>query len=300
MRGGGAISARRRLGEMARPSPFAKTVMTSPFFVPLPGRLIPINGIELFVSETGTGRPVVLVHGLGWSHALWHRVISQLSGRYRVIAGDTRGHGRSAKPAGPYTMGQLASDWAGVLDACNVDSCALIGLSQGGMIAMSLAAQFPERVAVMGLLATAAHFSDAAWKGMEERGKIAREIGIRAAAEQTATSLFSSDFAAQNPSLVKDFVENRVAAAAAALGAATQSLRGFDIRQQLPRLRCPVFIMHGTADRVIPVQSADEIKATLPHAELVREEGAGHILPVERPDDVEMSLARFLDRHYSA
>jgi 3-oxoadipate enol-lactonase len=273
--------------------------MTSPFFVPLPGRLIRANGIELFVSDSGTGRPVVLVHGLGWSHALWHRVISQLSGRYRVIAGDTRGHGGSSKPAGPYTMRQLASDWAGVFDACNVDSCALIGLSQGGMIAMSLAAEMPERVAALGLLATAAHFSDDAWKGMEERGKIAREMGTQAAAEQTAKSLFSPGFAAAHSSLVKDFVENRVAASAAALGAAMQSLRGFDVRHHLSRLRCPVLVMHGTADKVIPISSAEEIKAAIPQAELVRLDGAGHMLPVERPDDVEMGLARFLDRHYA-
>ena len=164
--------------------------MSSNFFTPLPGRLVRSNGAKLFVTEAGQGQVVLLIHGLGWSHALWHRVMTKLSGDYRAIAGDTRGHGASEKSPGPYTMEQLATDWLAILDASGVERCAVIGLSQGGMIAMLLAMQAPERVAALGLLGTACHFPDQAWAGMEERSRIARAMGTRAAAEHTSRSLF--------------------------------------------------------------------------------------------------------------
>ena len=272
--------------------------MNDRFFISLPGRLIQSNAAELFVAEEGSGPVVLLIHGLGWSHAMWRGVIAKLSGQYRVIAGDTRGHGASEKSPGPYTMEQLAADWLGILDAAGVERCAVIGLSQGGMVAMLLAAMAPDRIAALGLLGTACHFPDAAWAGMQERGRIAREMGARAAAEHTSRTLFSPGFASQNPSLIAEFIENRLSASAAALGAATASLQGFDVRSRLSEVRVPVLIMHGTEDTVISAASAAETGRLLPQAETVMIEGAGHILPVERPDIVGAQLQRFLLRHY--
>jgi len=59
---------------------------------------------EMFVVESGSGIPVVFIHGLGWTHALWHQLIPVFAKRYRIIAADTRGHGRSAKPPGPQLL----------------------------------------------------------------------------------------------------------------------------------------------------------------------------------------------------
>lgn len=272
--------------------------MPDKFFTPLPGRFIKSNGAELFVAEAGRGPAVLLIHGLGWSHALWRGVMIGLSADYRVIAGDTRGHGASEKSPGPYTMEQLAADWLGIMDACGMERGAVVGLSQGGMIAMLLATMAPDRVAALGLLGTSCHFPDAAWAGMQERGKVAREMGWRAAAEHTSRSLFSPGFASRNPSLIADFIDNRTSVSASALEAATASLQGFDVRNSLSEVRVPVLIMHGTADTVIPPASAAETGRALPQAETVMIEGAGHILPVEQPDIVEKQLRRFLERHH--
>ncbi|MBZ9772573.1 alpha/beta hydrolase [Mesorhizobium sp. CO1-1-8] len=252
----------------------------------------------MFVTEAGRGPAVLLIHGLGWSHALWHRVIAKLSGSYRVIAADTRGHASSAKPAGPYTMEQLTDDWAGILEACKVDRLAIVGVSQGGMIAMTLASREPDRVAALGLLGTASHFPEAAWARMQERGNVLREMGPRAAAEHTSRSVFSAKFALQHPAFLADFVENRLSASAPALGAATASLQGFDIRDRVSKVRCPVLIMHGTADGVIAHDSTAETSSVLPQAQTVLVEDAGHILPVESANLVETHLSRFLHANH--
>jgi 3-oxoadipate enol-lactonase len=266
----------------------------------MPGRVVEAGGTGLFVTEAGKGRPVLFLHGLGWSHALWHRQVETLSDRYRVLAGDMRGHGRSAKPPGPYTMDALAEDWLRVLDACGVEDLAVVGLSQGGMVAMLIASLLPDRVTALALLGTACRFSDQAWAGMEERGRVARAAGPRAAAEATARTLFSTSFANHHQDFVAEFIEDRLAADPAGIAAAMAALRGFDIREQLGRISCPTLILHGTEDRVIAPESADDIAQHIPGSELHLIEDAGHILPVERPELVERYLRDFLGARYPA
>ncbi|MDB5591596.1 alpha/beta fold hydrolase [Enterovirga sp.] len=274
--------------------------MASPFFTALPGRVVQAADATIFVTEAGQGRPILFLHGLGWSHALWQREIGHFSGSYRVLAGDMRGHGRSAKPPGPYTMEALAADWVQALDACGVDELAVVGLSQGGMVAMLIAAQQPERVKALALLGTACRFSDEAWAGMEERGRVARAAGPRAAAETAARSVFSAEFARNHPAFVEEFIADRLAADAAGLGAAMGALKGFDVRDRLGAVTCPTLILHGTEDRVIGAQNASEIAEQIAGSELHLVEGAGHILPVERPEAVERHLTAFLGARYPA
>lgn len=272
--------------------------MSSGYFTSMPGRSVSTGTSEMFVVESGSGIPVVFIHGLGWTHALWHRLIPVFAQRYRIIAADTRGHGRSAKPPGPYTMDMLAADWLALLDACGVQRCAVVGVSQGGMIAMLLALRHPERVTALGLLSTSCRFSDEAWSAMEERGRVLNALGPVAAAEHVSKAIFSSDFHTKNPALMDEFVRDRIEASAEGIGAATMSLRGFDVSGEIPQLKCPIFMMHGDADRVISPVSAQTIRDAAPHARIVMVEGAGHILPVERHDSVERQLGQFLDSNY--
>ena len=100
----------------------------------------------MMVVEAGRGRPLVFLHGLGWDHTLWARQVARYAGTYRVTAGDTRGHGGSAKPPGPYSIDLFADDWAALLDALGVRDACLVGFSQGGMIATQLAIARPDLV----------------------------------------------------------------------------------------------------------------------------------------------------------
>jgi 3-oxoadipate enol-lactonase len=272
----------------------------SKYFTPMPGRIIKTNGTELYVVEKGSGPVLLLLHGLGWSHALWGDLLEKLSERYRLIAGDSRGHGLSAKPPGPYSMDQMTADWVGVLNAAGINRFSVVGLSQGGMIAMRLAVTLPERVSALGLLATTSYFSEQEWAAMEERGKVALSGGPRAAAEHTAKAIFSKQFATENRGIISEFVDNRMAASMVGLRGAMAALRGFDVRSALPVVRCPALVMHGTADLVISPESAQQTVKLLPHADHVMVDGAGHILPVERPESVLQQLSRFLDVYLRA
>ncbi|HMD32887.1 MAG TPA: alpha/beta hydrolase [Candidatus Acidoferrales bacterium] len=91
-------------------------------------------GTRIYWDEVGRGAPVLLIMGLGWASNMWHRTRLVLAGRYRTIAFDNRGAGRSEVPLGPYSIAAMAADAAAVLTAAGVEAAHIVGASMGGMI----------------------------------------------------------------------------------------------------------------------------------------------------------------------
>src|ERR1700685_4666622 len=114
------------------------------------------QGTKIHWDEQGTGAPILLIMGLGYPSAMWHRMRPELAASYRTIALDNRGAGQSDVPPGPYSIALMASDAAAVLDAAGVLSAHVFGVSMGGMIAQEFALQYPERVQSLILGCTAA------------------------------------------------------------------------------------------------------------------------------------------------
>src|SRR3989442_5739765 len=114
------------------------------------------QGAKIYWDEQGEGEPVLLIMGLGYPSDMWYRTRPHLAARYRTIALDNRGVGRSDVPPGPYPIALMASDGAGVLDAGGIESAHVFGVSMGGMIAQEFALQYPKRVRSLILACTAA------------------------------------------------------------------------------------------------------------------------------------------------
>ena len=114
------------------------------------------QGAMIYWDEQGQGEPVLLIMGLGWASPMWHRSRPVLAERYRTIALDNRGVGRSDMPPGPYAIALMASDAASVLDAAGIEGTHVFGVSMGGMIAQEFALQYPRRVRSLILGCTAA------------------------------------------------------------------------------------------------------------------------------------------------
>src|SRR5579872_3340278 len=104
------------------------------------------QGISIYWDEQGAGEPVLLIMGLTYPSDMWHRSRPVLAARFRTIALDNRGIGRSDVPPGPYPIAVMASDAAAVLDAAGLESAHVFGVSMGGMIAQEFALQYPKRV----------------------------------------------------------------------------------------------------------------------------------------------------------
>ena len=153
--------------------------------------LIELEGLETYVEERGSGPPLVLVHGLGGSTAIWQKVAGALAERRRVIAYDLRGLGRSRAAEPACSLGTLTDDLRLLLDRLGLDRVALLGHSLGGAVVLAFAAEHGERVsAVVGVAAPSvspeeqrAHLAERAATalrdGMEPIAALHVERGLR-------------------------------------------------------------------------------------------------------------------------
>ena len=107
---------------------------------------VKVNDITLYYEQYGQGQTLVFIHGLGSSARDWEFQVAPLAEHYQVIIFDLRGHGRSDKPAGPYSMSLFAADTAALLRALDSEAAYIVGLSLGGGIALQLAVDTPSMV----------------------------------------------------------------------------------------------------------------------------------------------------------
>ncbi|GAA4323861.1 3-oxoadipate enol-lactonase [Pigmentiphaga soli] len=266
---------------------------------PMPGRLVDTGGPRLYVTDNGQpgGPPLVFFHGLGWTHALWRRQAARYGDRYRIIAGDTRGHGLSDKPPGPYTIAGMAEDWIRALDALGVEQWCLVGFSQGGRIAQQIAVTAPERTRALVVIGSGCRDNPASRARMEQRLEAARQ-STRHAAEVAAASIFSPAFIEREAGFVTRFIEQRAALDFTPLAAATLALLSFDVKADLARVGCPALVAVAGQDQLCSVPTATEVAEALPHATLRTIPGSGHMVTLEQPAAVDALLDDFLHTHY--
>jgi 3-oxoadipate enol-lactonase len=263
-------------------------------------RAVRTNGIHMHVAEAGNGPPLVFMHGLGWDHTLWRPAMAKFSAGYRVVAADTRGHGLSDKPAGPYSIDLFAADWHGVIRELGLQRPCIVGFSQGGMAAQVMASQHPEEIGPLFLVSTACRSDPSVRDKLEERIKQAQIDGPVGAARMAAKSIFSAGFAAAHPKVIEDFIAWRAAMEQPPLVHATRAGYGFDVSSRLKGVRVPAKVVYGEEDTLTPPAVVKQVAAALPAAELEGVPGAGHMIPVEQPDTFHRILSSFLQQHYPA
>ncbi len=126
----------------------------------VPGRVLHVNGIEMYVEVRGTGDPLVLLHGFGSCGQAWRPVVDRLAEQYKVIIPDLRGHGRSTNPSGTFTHRQAALDVYALLDQLGVKRFKAMGMSAGGMTLLHMATQQRGRIDAMVLIGTTPYFPE--------------------------------------------------------------------------------------------------------------------------------------------
>lgn len=288
-------------------------------------RIRSFDGTEVAVNVVGpAGAPaVVLIHGFSGDMTLWYFQWKALSERWRVILYDQRGHGRSgAATGGDYSLEALGRDVEAVLDAeAPSGPVALIGHSLGGMTVLSFAAAFPDefggRVQAVVLANTAA--ADVVMAAMSG-------LGLRAARVVASSALrFTSNpervyrvrahalggrgdlaFLAAKltnfgpkapPSLVEHVAKVGARAPVEVWSDLLVSLIEMDLRHALEHVRVPALIVAGDVDRLTPPASALAMKHALPDARMVVFRGAGHQVMLERHEQFNRLVGRFLAEH---
>lgn len=268
---------------------------------PLPSgateRFVKTGDLTMKIVEAGSGPAVLLIHGLGWDHSLWNPTVEQFSPRYRMIAVDTRGHGGTDKPAGPYDMGMFARDYSALADALGLQRVCVVGLSQGGMVAQQLALLRPDLVSALVLISTSCKSAPSLRDNMEARIAAIDEAGPEAAAKIAAESIFSPAWRAANAGELARFYAWRSAMPVEPLNAATRALYDFDLSKDLPSINVPTLVVAGAGDTLTRPAGMEEIATLIPGAKYQLVANSGHMLPVEQPTVVSALLRDFLREH---
>lgn len=265
-----------------------------------PGK-IRANGQELYFEIHGDGPPLVLVMGIGYDSSLWklHQVPA-LSKRFTVIVFDNRDVGRSSRASQPYTIGDMADDVAGLLDALEIHRAHLLSLSMGSMIAQEFALRHAERVSRLVLAgpeaapARSAFHPIRAWRWVKENDGSGEIF-----ANEQFTWLFSSAFL-RNAEAVQQTIafltSNPNPVRPEAYARQADAYLRFDALARLGGITAPTLVIVGEQDLLTPPWIAREVANAIPNArfELIRGDGASHVVPLERPEEFNQLVTEFL------
>jgi 3-oxoadipate enol-lactonase len=244
---------------------------------------VTIHGIEIAFTRHGTGKsPLVLVHGYPLDHSIWLEVSGLLATEFDVILPDLRGFGQSGLEETEFTMADMATDIAGLLDQLEIQKAIIAGHSMGGYVSLAFAYAYPERVMGLGLVASQAGADTPERK--QSRHKAAGEIlssGVGAVAGDMPPMLTAIQ---EGQVVLQELIsKQRPAGLAGALKAMAERK---DMTAELPNFRFPVVLIHGDADELIPIERAREVKKVIPDAELLELSGVGHMPMMEAPQAV--------------
>jgi 3-oxoadipate enol-lactonase len=209
--------------------------------------LVVVKDIEMYYESQGSGTPLVVIGGLGLEMSEMDTLIDPLASRFRVVAFDNRGAGRSSKPCGPYAIEQMADDVAGLMDRLNLPRAYMLGISMGGRIAMALALAHPERVDRLVLVSTGPRAVGARW--LVRLGMLVSDLPLLRGRHRQPRYALKAQFDATSR---------------------------FDCTERLGEIDQPTLILHGRSDHVAPVALAEQMRARIPDSRLVLFEG-GHL-----------------------
>ena len=259
-------------------------------------RFVVANEMQHAVLLAGVpeAAPVLLIHGLGWDHALWAALVDPLvAAGYRVIAPDLRGMGRSDKPNRPYSVDLYRRDLAAMLDVFGIGDLAVVGFSLGGMIAAALACA-DRRVVGLVLACCTLHSEPAAERATEAMLARAQRDGPLIFAQAQADAIWAPQWAASHPDVVADFIHRRSAMDQPALHRAFRASYGVDLRAICGALCLPALVMAAQQDAFVSEAMARAVADAIPGADYQLFQ-AGHMLPIERPQAFEESVRTFLN-----
>ena len=260
-----------------------------------------VNGTEIFYSLEGPqSRPVVtLSHSLMANHRMWDAQMPALRD-YCVLRYDTRGHGASAAPKGPYTLDMLAEDAIQLLEALEIRKTVFCGLSMGGMTGQTLALKRPDLLRGLILCDTSSQVDAEGRKLWQSRIEAARTEGVESLVEGTIDRWFSPEFCADHGNEV-DAVRAMIRATPLAgyLGCSA-AIADLDLTDRLHEIHAPTLAIVGENDPGTPVAAHRLIADRIPSADLLVLPRARHLSNIEDSLGFNTALRAFLLEHSGA
>lgn len=268
-------------------------------------RFVEADGCRLFVRESGTGPPVLLLHGFPETGACWRRVAGLLAPRHRVLVPDLPGYGRSGRPRA-FDAGTIARTIAGAMETAGAPRAVVVGHDWGGSISFRLTLDHPERVERLVVINAPFRKLDLrrAWYMLAFNVPVVPELALTLSGDRWVDRFLragAADPAAFAPEDLAEYrrayrpLERKRAALAYYRTVTRRALRrrvggGSGPRRTIDR---PTIIVWGERDPALPVSLLDGIERDIPGVRIERIPDAGHFVPEERPERVAELIESF-------
>lgn len=252
------------------------------------------NGIELHYTIEGQGPWLIMSHALACDHRMWDDQVAQLAQRFTVLRYDTRGHGRSDAPSGPYSFDMLAADVVGLLDALRIERAHWVGLSMGGMIGQAVVLADPERIASLVLADTSSHYPPEIEQVWTERIRTVRSQGMEAVVAPTLERWFTERYRHERPDVMQRIGDMIRATPVEGYVGCGQAIAKLDFTERLRNVRCPTLVIVGEQDTGTPIDMAKTIHQAIERSQLSVLPDASHLSNIEQAE----AFNRCLDTFY--
>jgi pimeloyl-ACP methyl ester carboxylesterase len=258
-----------------------------------------VEDIQMHWRESGRGEAVLFIHGFPFNGSQWDEQIDLLPQRWRWIAPDLRGFGRTEAGLGdgPLEMDLLADDLAAFLDTQEIERAVVCGLSMGGYVALALWRWHPTRIRALVLCNTRAGADTE--EGRADRRALAEQVeknGAGAAVDTLLPRLLSENTERDHPEIVARVRTLIEAAPPQSIIAALQGMASRpDSTDLLPTIDVPTLLIAGSMDKLIPPSELEFLRQAIPDARLRLIEGAGHLPNLEAHNAFNLELVHFLE-----
>jgi 3-oxoadipate enol-lactonase len=259
---------------------------------------IEVNGIKMNYELSGKEQApvVVLSHSLACSMLMWTPQLELLESAFRVLRYDTRGHGGSDAPSGPYSLAQLVDDAIGMLDELAIDRVHWIGVSMGGMIGQGMALGHSDRLESLVLADTTAIIPDEAQPVWQERIDTVGREGMTAVAEPTLERWFTPTYLNRKHPEIDQIRQQILMTPVAGYIGCSEAIRRLNYLDQLAAIRTPTLIIVGADDPGTPVAASEAMHARIPGSKLEVIPSAAHLANIEQAEIFNANLMTFLHR----
>ncbi|WP_322057971.1 3-oxoadipate enol-lactonase [Paraburkholderia sp. J63] len=254
-----------------------------------------VNDTQLFYridgAQNATAPWLVLSNSLGSDVSMWTPQLAAFSKHFRVLRYDTRGHGHSAAPAGPYTIEQLTGDVIGLMDHLGIERAHFAGVSMGGLTGVGLGARYGSRIGRLALCNTAAKIgTPEVWV---PRAAKARTEGMLALADAVLPRWYTAEFMAKNPLVIDQARDVFVHTDKDGYASNCEAINAADLRGEAASIKAPTLVISGTHDLAATPAQGRELAESVPGARYV-ELNASHISNVELADEFNQTVLGFL------
>jgi 3-oxoadipate enol-lactonase len=256
-----------------------------------------VNGIDLFYDIKGKGEPLLLIAGFLCDHTYWSLLMPSLVNHYQVIRLDNRGIARSVTPGDRYSILEMASDAAALLEYLGFDQAHVVGHSMGGQIAQELALAYPEKVQSLILLSSLAKGDPLFNSVIASWGDLAHTLETKMYQQVILPWIFTDTFYS-TPGMIEMILDlslyNPFPPSPQRIYHQSRAIIAADTKDRLKHIHCPTLVVVGKQDILTPLKYAKELAQGIPKAELIILDAGGHGFLIESPESVASAILQFL------